>query len=1175
MTKALTTFTRRLLLSGYYGCGHLCQIAVVLASLGSVGVAGAGLRSAGFGPYQNQKPGEASVEVRSIVAGDVVRRHMEGGESHYFELKLTADQFARILVTQEGLDIEIRVSDPSGSSYVDMDSPNGSYGLELISILARKAGVYRVQIYSYPRRPAGNYQLTLEGPRASSALDETRVTAERIFTDAQKLRGDVKVPRQQVIARYEEALVLFRDLGDLRGQGYSLSGMGRAYKSQKLLAPALQHLNEALAKLQEAGDTAGQSFVLNETGAAHRDLGDLLDAVESYSTALPLRTALGDRNGLAQLYNNLGLAYSYIGYQPLAVENYEKALIVWRELRLKAAEMNTLINLAKANAEMGDVTTALAQYQEVLRVCDVQLGQTDSPLRTDATRLKPYALNGIGLINDTWADPDAARANYDEALRLHRLIGNKRGEADTLDNLGMMHAFMGDPYEALNHFQQALVIRDDLNEPKGLGMTLSNIGYAHALLRHTEEALRELTHALEHSVASNDKRFEAYTLIRLGMAYSALKEQSKALESYERALVIQRAPKFKDRRGEAITLDKMGEALRLSSKLTEALRRHDEARELWRSVGDQQGEALSVFGMAQVEGDRLNLANASERAEEAIRIVEKLRTRVSNRQLQMMYFADKQDFYAFAIDLRIRLHELKETSSQTHLEEALALSELARARNLNDLLSEAQVVPSRNMSAQDAEKYAQLEQQIGALKQSLFNLRGFDETRSIPVVEQKLAAYDKEQDQLVRAIRRDDLDRQASRAQPLTSREIQNLLDENTLLLEYSLGEKRSYLWAVTRGGIDHFVLAARSEIERSVDQLRQALSDHEPQRSGEDTVRYLARKREAPDRYRQSALELSLLVLGQVWPQLGNRRLVIVADGGLQYIPFEALPRPDPNAAPDPLLLTNEVVYQPSASTLAILRGARQHTTTKTVAVLADPVIDSRDERVRGLAVPQNVPPNQAKERLSRSLRDIGDSGDGYLSLTKLPYSRKEADAITALAPRGTWMKAVGFKASRMTAMSPTLRQFSSVHFATHGILNDKHPELSGLVLSMVDERGLPVDGFLTLRDIYRLDLPVDLVVLSACRTGVGKKVRGEGLMGLTRGFMHAGASSVVASLWKVEDAATAELMKRFYGLMLGREKLAAATALRRAKIGMIQANNQWSAPHSWAGFTITGDWK
>jgi CHAT domain-containing protein len=144
-------------------------------------------------------------------------------------------------------------------------------------------------------------------------------------------------------------------------------------------------------------------------------------------------------------------------------------------------------------------------------------------------------------------------------------------------------------------------------------------------------------------------------------------------------------------------------------------------------------------------------------------------------------------------------------------------------------------------------------------------------------------------------------------------------------------------------------------------------------------------------------------------------------------------------------------------------------------------------------------------------------------------------------------------------------------VHLATHGLLNGQNPELSGVVFSLVDERGNPEDGFLRLADIYNLNLPVNMVVLSACRTGVGQPVKGEGLIGLTRGFIHAGATRVVASLWKVDDEATAELMKRFYTYMLQRN-LPAAEALRRAQLDQMAIRPE---PFYWAGFVLQGEWK
>jgi CHAT domain-containing protein len=357
---------------------------------------------------------------------------------------------------------------------------------------------------------------------------------------------------------------------------------------------------------------------------------------------------------------------------------------------------------------------------------------------------------------------------------------------------------------------------------------------------------------------------------------------------------------------------------------------------------------------------------------------------------------------------------------------------------------------------------------------------------------------------------------------------------------------------------------------------------------------------------YPKAAMELSRMVLGPVAALLEDKRLLIVSDGALQYVPFSALPVPEFTRSEEPtlsasmttigvkpaghrrssvpLLVKHEIVNLPSASVLAELRrlARDRQQPPKTVAVLADPVFSSTDVRVEikqgrdqtGAKPISRIPPTGelSAEHLTRSLTDVSGNRNERFALNRLLYTRREAEAIMSVTPEHKRMQALDFQANRTTATSANLGQYRIVHFATHGLLNNEHPELSGLVFSLVNKQGEPQDGFLELGDIYNLHLPVDLVVLSACDTALGQEMNGEGIIGLTRGFMYAGATRVVASLWSVNDAATSELMARFYKEMLY-GKMRPAAALRAAQIQMLR-QKRWSSPFYWAAFQVHGEW-
>jgi CHAT domain-containing protein len=298
----------------------------------------------------------------------------------------------------------------------------------------------------------------------------------------------------------------------------------------------------------------------------------------------------------------------------------------------------------------------------------------------------------------------------------------------------------------------------------------------------------------------------------------------------------------------------------------------------------------------------------------------------------------------------------------------------------------------------------------------------------------------------------------------------------------------------------------------------------------------------------------------------------VFVTAGNLQYVPFGALSNP---VTRRPLLVDHEVVAAPSASVLVSLRERRAvHAAAKTLLIFADPVFTADDPRVQRPAAgaPTATSAAAVSPALTRSLSVLGDDSRPP-RLDRLIGSRREANAIARLLPANAFSKEIDFDASREAFIEQDDR-YRIVHFATHALLNNEHPELSGIVLSLVDRNGQPKNGYLGMAEVFNLKLDAQLVVLSACQTALGRNVRGEGLLGLSRAFMYAGTPRVVATTWKVDDAATAALMQRFYEGMFGAAKLSPAAALRAAQI-YIRRQPRWRAPYYWAPFVIQGDWR
>jgi CHAT domain-containing protein/tetratricopeptide (TPR) repeat protein len=894
-----------------------------------------------------------------------------------------------------------------------------------------------------------------------------------------------------------------------------------------------------------------------------------------------------------------------------AVDEFEKAASMWKAIGDQASEVDALIQDGDAYSSEGEYRRAIDVLERALAINRRLIGSYQNGGPPGDQRPSSARANLLTEEGESYyylSQYQEALTCYEKSLAICRATNRGEIAAWTLNDIGSVYDALGDKEKALDFYSRSLSdyqTWDSGSDTRGNAVALTNVGGLHASIGNAKEALDNLTLALPKWRQVGDKWGEARVFHRMGDAYASEGQFVDALRSYEHALVIWR--ETGDRFNEAKTLDAIGRTHQTQGDDSGALKSFTDSYAVRHDIGDRQGAATSLYHMARLERDRGNLAESRAEIEQAVEQAESVRGSTSNEALRSAYLAETRDYYELYIDLLMQLprrHSANGLDLQNLDAPALEVSERSRARSLIDMLAEARVDIRGGADPKLIARERDVQERLNAKEGYRIHLIAHSQGDDAATVDKEIVALTADLEEIRAEIRSASPHYAAlTQPRPLSLKEIQaEVLDSDTLLLEYALGDDRSYVWAVTPTSLDSFELPGRAVIETATRSFYESLTARNGCLKGETPDERQARVAQADAEYRKAAQSLSRLLLGPVAMLLGNKRLLIVPDGALQYVPFQAIHSPSPSQqAPGdyrPLIVDHEIVSLPSASTLAVLRreAVSRPVPEKLVAVLADPVFSSDDPRVgAGKRNRHHTTPALTRESSSRAISSVADSPSGAAALVtremerslrdagiadkglrvpRLPLAAEEAKSILALAPVRSRLAALGFEATRATAEDPKLGQYRIVHFATHGVLDSAHPELSGIVLSLVDQYGHAQDGFLHLHEIYNLKLPADLVVLSACQTGLGKEIKGEGLIGLTRGFMYAGAKRVVASLWKIDDRATAMLMKRFYQAMLGAGRRSPSEALREAQIEMWKKGN-WNHPYYWAAFELQGEWK
>jgi CHAT domain-containing protein len=808
-----------------------------------------------------------------------------------------------------------------------------------------------------------------------------------------------------------------------------------------------------------------------------------------------------------------------------AIDEFQQALKLWRELKDRYEEGVTLYGLALTYRLSTDYQKSVSTSVEGLLLT--------KELRDP--HLEAALLTGLGWAYVYLGDTEQAFDSFSRALTLRRANGDKQGEALTLYGVGWFYALTDRNEKALEVFNETLSLRRELKARTGEALTRVGIAKVLHRLGRNNESINHLTEAVEVLRGGNSKNGLAEALSILGWVEYAIKQYESAINHFQEAL------------------------------------------QLWQQLEDRTGEATTRYGIARTETQLGKLSEAQRHMQVALEYVEAMRARGENQRLRASYFSMVQDYYEFAIELLMRMHAAN--PGKGYASEAFKISERSRNRNLLDLLNEAKVDIREGVDTM-------------LLQHERLLQRRFDETAErkrasllpgVPLEQRALMAQEvsnlsanleEVQSQIRKASPHYAL---LTQARPVSASEAQqSLLDSDTMAVEYALGSEHSYVWALTKDELLSYELPPRAEIEARARELYDLITARNANRKGETIAQKRRRINRADAEYHDTAARFSEILLGPFAHKLDKSRLVIVAHGLLQVIPFAALPAPGSaksRSTWEPLVARHEIINLPSMSVLTVLRQRiPQAQPRHTITIIADPVFARNDERL-----PFSNRPNPVGAHTNQFV--FGANGNTTFvdgsepALPRLFSTRWEAAKIASFVGKRDSIVALDFDANRDFITSPEFNESRYLHLATHTIINDEHSELSGIALSNFDSKGRRQDGFLRIQEIYRLRLLARLVVLSSCQSALGKEVKGEGLVGLTHAFMYAGVPRVVASLWTISDNPTAQLMAQFYRQMLKNDRISPAAALRSAQLSMLK-DKRWESPYFWSGFVLQGEW-
>lgn len=954
------------------------------------------------------------------------------------------------------------------------------------------------------------------------------------------------------ISLYEESAAQWISNGQFQKAAHCLRESAKLYRITSDYKNSLEALNRALKFDTRTNDVSGKIISLSLISLVSRQNGEIKQSEKFYKQALSLNKFSADNPATAYSFLSAAMYNFYNGDAVKSIDYFEQAYLYAEKTDDVDLIAESLLYVGYSKSRENDPTPALEKMNTSLEICR----------KHDNKRCLTQSYFGLGYLHSLLDEKQIALNYFKKAEELYPSDFEWLERAKLYSNISTIYEQLGDLELSETYGKKAFDFYEKANYPYGQLAILPNLARLEYLKGDKTASLDLFTKALDLAGKQNDKLYLAYIKQGIGDLNLTFENYDDAVKNYRHALEVYKSLNIKL---PDIKLS-LGKAYEMKGDFLTAEKFYNDSLTENREIKSDQSVSECLYNLSKLNNLQGNSAKSLLQITESLKITESLYEDVNNDKLKSSFFSNVYERYESFINLMMKMHA-QSSEANDFSRQALQAAERSRARSMLEKLTLSEANFNQDADAETIRNEKRIRLLLNGKVDKLTDLLSQNNKSEVDKISGEINELEHQLEEIKADLKQNSPIYSAIKnPAPFDVGEFQqNVLDENSLLLEFSFGKQESYLWLVGKNEFSSYVLPPRERIESKIEILRALLQSRE--KSKDESIEiYQARIAKADEDYRKIADDLSQEIFGQVAEKFGDKRLIIVPDGKLNYFPVSALPLPD-SAAHEPLLLSNEVVYQPSASTLSILAKERERKAqaSKSLLIFSDPVFSAEDSRLS----PENKNDLSAQNEADDKFRFV----ESLNSLARLDSSKTEADSIVDILGKSNADNFSGFAANRERLLNVDAADYKILHFATHGLIDENRPELSGIVLSRFDENGQKLDEFFRLHDIYGMNLNSDLVVLSACFTGVGKEVKGEGLMSLNNAFLSVGAKTVLSSFWKVEDGATLELMQNFYDAMTS-EQLTPSKALQKAQIKMLKSE-RYKSPFYWAAFTVQGDFK